>query len=78
MEDKKINSQVIDLQNEPCPMNLVKFKFYFYELKTFIAIVKKGDASDGIINFLKHKNANFEVKDEGEVNLFIIIQSNPL
>ena len=74
MEEKKTNSQVIDLQNEPCPMNLVKFKFYFHELKTFKAIVKKGEPLNGIINFLKHKNANFEIKEEGEVNIINILK----
>jgi TusA-related sulfurtransferase len=72
MEEKNINSQVIDLQNEKCPYNLVKFKFYFYELKKFKAIVKKGEASEGIVKFLQHKNANFELNSHDNYNIFDI------
>ena len=63
-KEKKENSQVIDLTKEECPINLVKFKFHFYNLEHFTCIVKKGDQLEGIINFLKYKEVDYQLKEE--------------
>jgi hypothetical protein len=64
--------KTIDLQNEPCPLNLVKFKFYFYDLKSFIALVKKGKQSEGIIDFLNYKKATFKIIQEENLTKIIV------
>ena len=67
--------QEIDLTKEVCPINLVKFKYHFYELKSFICITKKGEASKGIINFLTHKNAIFEIEELEDFIKIKVMQS---
>ena len=64
--------RTIDLQNEPCPLNLVKFKFYFYDLKSFVALVQKGKQSESIIDFLNYKNAIFKIKEEANLIKIIV------
>ena len=73
MEGKIPNSQAIDLTSEPCPMNLVKFKYHFYEFsskKQSFAVLAKNNQN--IINFLEFKKANFLMEKKGENTLFKI------
>lgn len=53
----------IDLTKEKCPMNLVKFKFYFYEFsskKQSFNVLLQEEGFENIINFLNFKNVKFE------------------
>lgn len=73
MEGKIPNSQVVDLTNEPCPMNLVKFKYHFYEFsskkQSFTVLAKN---NQNIINFLEFKKASFVFEKSGESTIFKI------
>jgi TusA-related sulfurtransferase len=66
------NMEVIDLTGEPCPLNLVKFKYHFYNLKAFCCLVKNGEPVKGIVNFLQYKNANFKLEEKGDCTLIIV------
>lgn len=73
MEGKKTNSQVFDLRSEPCPMNLVKFKFYLHENKSFsVMIAKTGEGFKNITNFLNYKGIIFKIIEENDFYIISI------
>lgn len=70
-------SEIIDLRNEHCPMNLVKFKFHLYEFQNkskscTILIEKDTEGARNILNFLIFKNIVVKTENEnGVLKLFL-------
>lgn len=70
------NSQVIDLRKEPCPMNLVKFKFHFSEFskkKENFIVILEGEGMQNVQNFLNHKKIPFKALNEGKIEVVLEI-----
>jgi TusA-related sulfurtransferase len=81
MNINKGNSQV-DLRNEKCPMNLVKFKFYLHEffqnkaLKTLeVSLNLEDEGAKNIADFLDYKKIDFKVLKTHQ-NIKILISQN--
>lgn len=73
MKGKNRNSQVLDLRNIPCPMNLVQFKYHLYERdKNIFYITKNGDAFNNICHFLEFKKIVFTVEEKKRYYIIMI------
>ena len=70
--------EVIDLTNEACPINLVKFKYHFYRLQSLKTlekasfIIKNGEPLNGIIKFLEYKKMSFELESKEGQSVILV------
>ena len=60
--------KIYDLSLEPCPMNLVKFKYYFSLKENFTVILSSTQESavTNITNFLNFKKAEYQIIPQQE------------
>lgn len=69
--------KIYDLTLEPCPMNLVKFKYYYNTGEDFTVILNNSqeEAVRNIINFLNFKGAKFNSStDESFIKLNVVLR----